>query len=532
MKTLIGIIGATLDSVIGKRRWRKWRPSVSVCMHENLKIDRYILIYQSQFKKLLEVVKSDIEEVSPGTEVIPYCIDFDDPWDFEEVYGKLHDFTHKFEFSPEEEYLINITTGTHVVQICLFLLTESRFLPGKLIQVGRVPRSRDIVGNYSIIDLDLARYDTIASRFDDVLKDDLTFLKSGIATRNSSFNDMIQEIEQVARISEEPVLLTGPTGAGKSHLAKRIYELKVSASLVSGEFVELNCATLRHDSAMSALFGHSKGAFTGAVSERSGALKRADGGILFLDEIAELGLDEQAMLLRAIEDKLFLPLGSDSEVASSFQLICGTNRDMIRAVEEGTFREDLLARIDLWTFSLPSLSERKEDIEPNIDYELERFARRYNRKVSFNNEAFTHFLSFATSPKGIWKSNFRDLSGAVTRMATLAPSGRITVTGVNKEIKTLNSRWSGGVVQSHYPLAEKVLGESMSETIDLFDLPQLESVLQVCCQASSMSQAGRELFSVSREKKKSVNDSDRVRKYLSKFGITAEDIAELKSVYK
>ena len=124
---------------------------------------------------------------------------------------------------------------------------------------------------------------------------------------------------------------------------------------------------------MSALFGHVKGAFTGAMRDRPGLLRGANGGLLFLDEMAELGLDEQAMLLRALEEKRFLPLGGDREIASDFQLIAGTNRDLAEAVRTGRFREDLLARIDLWTFRLPGLAERREDIAPNLDYELEQF---------------------------------------------------------------------------------------------------------------------------------------------------------------
>ena len=104
---------------------------------------------------------------------------------------------------------------------------------------------------------------------------------------------------------------------------------------------------------MSALFGHAKGAFTGAAAARDGLLRSADGGVLFLDEVGELGTDEQAMLLKAIEEKRFLPVGSDTEVGSDFQLIAGTNRDLKAAVAAGEFREDLLARIDLWTFRMP-----------------------------------------------------------------------------------------------------------------------------------------------------------------------------------
>ena len=166
---------------------------------------------------------------------------------------------------------------------------------------------------------------------------------------------------------------------------------------------------------MSALFGHIKARIHRApVQERQGLLRTAEGGLLFLDEVAELGPDEQAMLLRAVEEKRFLPLGSDKEVRSEFQLIAGTNRDLQAAVAQGRFREDLLARINMWTFRLPALRERREDIEPNLEYELEQFARAQGTKVTFNKEARERFLKFATTPDAIWSGNFRDLNAAVT----------------------------------------------------------------------------------------------------------------------
>lgn len=102
-----------------------------------------------------------------------------------------------------------------------------------------------------------------------------------------------------------------------------------------------------------------------------------------MDEIGELGTDEQAMLLRAIEDKRFLPMGSDKEVSSDFQLIAGTNRDLRLLVEQGHFRDDLFSRVNLWTFELPNLSHRREDIEPNIEYELQKFSKRNGKKLKF-----------------------------------------------------------------------------------------------------------------------------------------------------
>src|SRR6185436_9263176 len=295
-------------------------PTVALCQHEDLLLHRFELLYQKKFAAIARTVIDDIATVSPETEVKSVEIELHDPWDFEEVYGALHDFTAGYEFDTDrEEYLIHITTGTHVEQICLFLLTESRYCPAKLVQSSPPSaRQRRGPGTYEIIDLDLSRYDRIASRFQQEQREAASFLKSGIETRNPSFNRLIDRIEQVAIASLDPLLLMGPTGAGKSRLAKRIYELKRARHQVRGDFVEVNCATIRGDSAMSALFGHVKGAFTGAVGSRPGLLRAADGGVLLLDEIGELGLDEQAMLLRALEEKSFLPLGSDREVKSDF----------------------------------------------------------------------------------------------------------------------------------------------------------------------------------------------------------------------
>jgi transcriptional regulatory protein RtcR len=321
--------------------------------------------------------------------------------------------------------------------------------------------------------------------------------------------------------------MTGPTGAGKSQLARRIYQLKRARQKVEGDLVEVNCATLRGDGAMSALFGHVRGAFTGAVGERPGLLRKADGGVLFLDEIGELGLDEQAMLLHAIEDKTFLPVGADREQRSEFQLIVGTNRDLGRRVAEGRFREDLLARINLWTFRLPGLAERVEDHEPNLEYELEQAARALGQRVTFNAEARQRFLTFAaTAP---WPGNFRDFNAAVLRMATLAAGGRIDVRGVEDEVERLRAAWrrgpatgagDDGDVGDADEAVVALLGPRRAAAIDRFERVQLGDVLAVCRGAASLSAAGRELFAASRAEKTSSNDADRLRKYLARYGLS------------
>lgn len=517
--TLIGFLGSTLDAgPFTPARWNKWRPSVSICMQEDLRIDRFVLLHAAQHNRLADLVAEDIRSVSPETEVTPQIVNFADPWDFEEVYGKLLDFARGFPFDPEaQDYLVHITTGTHVAQICLFLLTEARYLPGRLLQTQPARGAPSPVGTWDAIDLDLSRYDSIATRFAEASAESASFLKSGIDTRNPAFNRMIEEIEQVAGRSRAPILLMGPTGAGKSQLARKVYELNKLRHQVSGPFVEVNCATLKGDSAMSALFGHKKGAFTGAVQDRPGLLKSANTGVLFLDEIGELGLDEQAMILRAIEDGRFLPVGADSEASSAFQLIAGTNRDLVDEVAAGRFRDDLFARLNLWTFTLPGLAERREDIEPNLDFELDRFAMREGTRVTFNREARTRYLAFATGPQARWAGNFRDLAASVTRMATLSPSGRIDTAAVDSETARLARLWSGE--RGGVDALPALLGEHRLAQIDPFDRVQLDYVISVCRQSASLSDAGRQLFAASRQQRSSTNDGDRLRKYLAKFGL-------------
>lgn len=521
---VIGVLGTVLDRR-GKRekRWSRWRPTVALCQQEDLRVDRLELLHQPQSFTMAQQVAEDIMQVSPHTRVVLHSVIQKDPWDFEEVYGSFLDFVNDYTFDTDNEsYLVHITTGTHVAQICWFLLTEARYLPARLLQTSPADKSSDTdgpLGQYSIIDLDLNRYTTLTSRFQREQQQSTSFLKSGIETRNPTFNKLIEQIERVALRSDAPMLLTGPTGAGKSFLAERIYQLRHTRHRLNGKFVAINCATLRGDNAMSTLFGHVKGAFTGAQQARNGLLREADGGMLFLDEIAELGLDEQAMLLRAIEEKRFFPFGSDKEVSSDFQLIAGTHRDMMHQVAEGLFREDLFARINMWTFKLPGLSERREDIEPNLDFELARYTTAQQTQVRFDKDARSHFLRFACSAEAQWRGNFRELSASVTRMATLAEQGRITLQLTQEEITRLRSSW-------HPSAALKLTATDIDDDAqyDLFDACQLETVLSVCRASDSLSEAGRRLFAVSRQSKKQPNDADRLRKYLSRFGLSWENI--------
>lgn len=533
---VIGFLGSTLDNIgKGVERWQRWRPTLTIVQQQEFAVSRIELLHGNSHRSLAARVAADIIAVSPETQVNQIVIKFQNPWDFGEVYGALYDFARSYPFDfDNEEYLLHITTGTHVIQICWFLLAEAHYLPAKLLQTSPPIKIKEgeavfknMKPNYEIIDLDLSKYNQIFQRFQRDQADKVSLLKSGIETKNKAFNLMIEQIELVSERSTAPMLLMGPTGSGKSFLVKQIYALKQKTQRLSGAFIEVNCATLRGDSAMSTLFRHVKGAFTGAQTQRTGLLRSANKGLLFLDEIGELGLDEQAMLLKAIEEKKFYAFGADTESSSDFQLIAGTHRDLKALVNDGKFREDLYTRINLWTFTLPCLAQRNEDIAPNLDYELNRYASETHQKVRFNTEAKEAFLTFATSPQATWRGNFREFSASITRMATLAKQGVIDERAVAEEILRLKLTWQDEPQTTQDQLLQKV--QSNYPDLDLFEQVQLAEVIKICLQSSNLSDAGRRLFSSSRLEKKQPNDADRLRKYFAKYDLNWSGVMEFQS---
>lgn len=532
-RVIFGVVGTVLDRGAQPKRWARWRPTVAAALHPEVAADRFELMvtHGPEAERLIKLLVADLAERRPALQVRVHQLPPIPLWDLDAVYDAVAEVAAGLHFDEDRhDLLAHISTGTHIFQIVTYLLVEARLLPGRLLQTS--PSKEDpVTGRVEIIDLHLGRYDRIHRRFEAERRAATGLLKDGIETRNPAFNQLIDEIEQVAGRSTAPMLIWGPTGAGKSQLARSIYALKRARGRVKGSFVELNCATLRGDAAMSALFGHIKGAFTGALADRAGLLRAANEGLLFLDEIGELGLDEQAMLLRAIEDGRFLPVGADREVESRFQLLAGTNRDLHARVREGRFREDLLARIHTWTFRLPGLVERPEDIEPNLDHELARQGAALGRRLSLSREARAAYLRFAHGPSAPWTGNFRDLGASVLRMATLAEGGRIDEAAVEAEQGRLAASWGPGAVSP--PVVEDDVAERLIDALlsaeqraelDPFDAVQLGYTLRVCRGSESLSAAGRALFSASRLQRASTNDADRLRKYLQRWGLRFEQI--------
>lgn len=494
-----------------------WNPFPAIPFLARPPVDRLYLFIPFSMRETVPRQAEKLGRMAPHMEILPVKVMLDkdfSPDSIGDFYSYFDDYFSNFPFFPErEDYFFHFAPGNSFSHSFMFtLLINLRRLPVRLIQL-RPTKGGPKADIYEC---------AIHTWLSEIGKRELdrsepqAFLKNSIETRNAAFNRLIGDIEHAASHSRAPVLLAGPTGSGKSRLARRIYELRKKRSMVEGRFVEVNCAALHRESALSTLFGHVRGAYTGAVTSRRGLVAQADKGILFLDEIGELSLEMQMLLLKVIEEKTFIPLGSDYPQNSDFQLICATNRNLEQDCREGRFRFDLLSRINLWEFHLPSLRERVEDIEPNIEYELRRLTAVLGVVASFTEGAKRIFINFATSSEALWPGNFRSLSACMERMATYAPNGQINEHIVKKEIGHLRELWKAQNAGAEFPLVHRYAKE---QELDLFDKIQLEGVLAVCRGSESRSKAGQALFNVSRKEKSSRDDTTRLRKYLSGFDI-------------
>lgn len=510
---VIGFLGTQLD--MGKRR--EWRPSVQLCAHPGFPVDRLELIHDQRHHHLACNVAAAIGKVSPATEVRLVRIDMADPWDFQEVYGKLYDFAAGYGFDEDRErYHVHLTTGTHVAQICWFLLTESRHVPARLVQTGPPRDEATPNGTLEVIDLDLARYNALQRRFEAAAREHSALLLGGVETASPAMQALAERLDLVATTSDAPILLLGEPGTGKSDLAARIHELKLVRRRVKGRLVQVNCATLRGPGALPALFGQRRAATGIAGSERPGFLREADGGVLFLDRIDELGPDGQAALLQVIETGRYCPVGSEAEVTARFHLVASASCEPGALVRSGRLRPDLHARLSQWVFRLPPLRERREDIRAHLMALIDASERQLDRRTGFNADALARYLRFAGDPAALWPGNLRDLQASAHRMAVLAERGRITLPMVEAEIATLRSQWDAAHADGDAALLRSVLPGT---TLDEFDRAQLAAVIRACRECPNLSAAGRRLFAVSREGKTSQNDADRLRKYLARFGL-------------
>ncbi len=242
---------------------------------------------------------------------------------------------------------------------------------------------------------------------------------------NSSVMKQIREtIEQVAP-TRATVLITGESGTGKELVAQALHQL----SGRTGKFVAVHCAALPETLLESELFGHERGAFTGAVERKAGRFELAGNGTIFLDEIGEIPLHIQVKLLRVLETRSFERLGGTETLTSDARVVAATNRDLKAMVAEGKFREDLFYRLDVVTLKLPPLRERKDDIPVIAEHYLEQFSKENGRDLTISPEAMASLTAYD------WPGNIRELKNCIERMVVLCREKTIGIDSVPYEIR-------------------------------------------------------------------------------------------------
>jgi two-component system, NtrC family, nitrogen regulation response regulator NtrX len=244
--------------------------------------------------------------------------------------------------------------------------------------------------------------------------------------RSAVFQRAVSEATQVAR-ADAGVLLTGESGTGKELLAEHIHR---ESPFASRPFVKVNCAAIPTELIESELFGHEKGAFTGAAALRRGKFELADGGSIFLDEVGDLHEASQAKLLRVLQDGEFQRLGGEQSIRVTVRVISATNRRLDELVADGKFRQDLFYRLSVVPIRVPALRERREDVRELVAYFLAEFCARNNFRPKTMDDEVLPMLE-----RHDWPGNVRELRNAVERMAILTPGNRITIDSVPLEIR-------------------------------------------------------------------------------------------------
>src|SRR5215213_1880439 len=251
--------------------------------------------------------------------------------------------------------------------------------------------------------------------------------RDAIVGRSEKMEDIFRLVDRVAP-ARSTVLITGESGTGKELVAKAIHEASPRADQ---PFVPVNCSNIPSELLESELFGHTRGAFTGAVAQKKGLFEVADGGSIFLDEIGDLRPETQVRLLRVIQEREFTPLGETSPVKVDVRIIAATNIDLKEAVRNGTFREDLYYRLSVVPIELPPLRDRKEDVLPLVQFFIRKYNEENFREISEN--LSPEVLSLLENY--YYPGNVRELENIIERAVVIAPTDELTVECLRPEVR-------------------------------------------------------------------------------------------------
>ncbi len=356
--------------------------------------------------------------------------------DYDEIFKALRSTVEQIlgqigHLKPEISVLLD--PGTPQMQTCWFLLVKSGCLNAALLQgiparfAGGAYKVREVRLDSAVLpEVKLAEKGKAAPKNTNWFRSET---REKIIGESMAFAASL-DLALKASAYDISVLIRGETGSGKGVVARRIHD---NSGRRERPFMPINCASITATLAESELFGHAKGAFTGADRERLGLFRTAEGGTVFLDEVGDLPMEIQPKLLRVLEDHTVIPIGTDTEFPVNVRVIAATNRDLEALIDDGTFRRDLYERLAEFTIGIPPLRERPEDIPLLIREYVDRWNARYREEKGIGEEAVRLMMEYP------WPGNVRELSNAVT---TLCAAGQSSSIGPELLPQTILSHFS------------------------------------------------------------------------------------------
>ena len=350
---------------------------------------------------------------------------------------------HRMDDMNGDEVLEKMRAASPLVRAIMITAYGSVQTAVKVMQLGaddfleKPVNLKELLTKIELIDRDFAVRKESAKIADTIEHEELPLKLIGSSV---SMQELLSLMYRIAP-TEWAALIRGETGTGKELMARLIHLI---GPRKAGPFVEVNCAAIPENLFESELFGHEKGAFTGAVSKRRGRFELAEGGTIFLDEVGELPLHLQAKLLRTLQEKKVTPVGSEKDIDVDARVLTATNRDLKKMVEEGTFREDLFFRLNVLELIVPPLRERKEDIKELIKHFLEQYAA---TPLTIDDQAMAQLVKYK------FPGNVRELEHLTQRLVTLVRGDTIGVADLPPEIR--DQKPKGGLLSERLAEMEK-----------------------------------------------------------------------------
>lgn len=401
--------------------------------------DKIYLLTNYEFDRT-EAYCAWLEKTTGCVETDLFGVELSSPTNYAEIYEQVSRELKALRLPNDDiELTFHLSPGTPAMTAIWIILAKTRF-PAKLIQTSKenglesVDFIFDLANEY--LPEFLQRSSERIERLSSAIPTAPEFSK--LIHRSPVMREQIQLAQKIAA-HEVPVLILGETGTGKELFAEAIH---AASSRTGKPFIAVNCGAMPKDLANSELFGHKKGAFTGADSARPGHFREAEGGTLFLDEIGDLPLDSQVRLLRALQQREITPLGESKPVKVNVRIIAATHRDLAKDVAEGRFREDLFHRLAVGILNLPPLRERDGDLDLLIDHLLDQINRDATEKPEAQHKELSPVARNLLIAHG-WPGNIRELYHTLLRSAIWSSSATIEEADIQRSLLDIRKNDEG-----------------------------------------------------------------------------------------